>query len=61
MLYKYNKDKLEYTPVSNSTTNFLKIALVFFTAMFFLSFFPTATEVEYVTNTENILIVEGRK
>ena len=59
MLYKYNKDKLEYTPVSNSTTNFLKIALVFFTAMFFLSFFPTATEVEYVTNTENILIVEG--
>ena len=58
MIYKYNEEKLEYTPIaSNSSIIFLKIALIFFGAMFLLGLTYKPT-VEYITDTEDILIVK---
>tara|TARA_R110002060_G_scaffold5219_1_gene8133 strand:- start:1556 stop:2116 length:561 start_codon:yes stop_codon:yes gene_type:complete len=55
-LYTYNKNQLKYNQVDYVLT-FLKIALIFFTIFLFLGLSqPTPTE--YITNTENILIVE---
>ena len=56
-IYTYNKHHLEYTQV-NYATAFLKIAFVFFLLFLFLGLSkPTPTK--YITDTENILIVDG--
>mgnify|MGYP003664707631 len=58
MIYKYNEEKLKYIPItSNSFLIFLRIALIFFGAMLFLGLTYTPT-IKYITNTENVLIVE---
>ena len=56
-LYTYSKQQLKYNQVNYAVT-FLKIALIFFTFFLFLGLSqPTPTE--YITSTENILIIEG--
>ena len=55
-LYKYNSNKLKYESV-NYPQLFLKIALVYFTLFAFLGL-TTAPEIEYITDTEKVLIVE---
>mgnify|MGYP003629535209 FL=1 len=58
MIYKYNEEKLKYIPItSNSFLIFLRIALIFFGAMLFLGLTYTPT-IKYITNTENVLIVD---
>ena len=58
MIYKYNEERLEYTPItSNSSIIFLRIALIFLGAVFLLGLTYKPT-IEYITDTENILIVE---
>jgi len=53
-LFKFNSQTLEYKQV-NYPTIFLKIALVFFTLFLFLGLSKPKTQ--YITDTENILIV----
>jgi len=55
-LYKYNSNKLKYESV-NYPQLFLKIALIYFTLFAFLGL-TTAPEIEYITDTEKVLIVE---
>ena len=56
-LYKYNSDSLEYKQF-NYPVVFLKTVLGFFTLFLFLGLSkPNPTK--YITDTENILIVEG--
>ncbi len=55
-LYKYNINKLKYESV-NYPLVLLKIALVYFTIFLFLGL-TTAPEIEYITDTEKVLIIE---
>ena len=54
--YTYNNRKLQYEPV-NTVRVFLKTALVFFTLFLFLGL-TNKPEVEYITETEKVLIIE---
>ena len=54
--YTYNNRKLQYEPV-NTVGVFLKTALVFFTLFLFLGL-TNKPEVEYITETEKVLIIE---
>ena len=54
-LFKYNSKTLEYKQV-NYPTVFLKISLVFFTIFLLLGL--SKPDTQYITDTENILIVE---
>ena len=55
-LFKYNSKTLEYKQV-NYPIVFLKISLVFFTIFLLLGLSKPNTQ--YITDTENILIIEG--
>ena len=55
-LYKYNSDRLKYESV-NYPQIFLKIALAYFTIFLFLGL-TNPPKVEYITDTEKVLIVE---
>tara|TARA_R110000822_G_scaffold71096_1_gene171502 strand:+ start:300 stop:860 length:561 start_codon:yes stop_codon:yes gene_type:complete len=55
-LFKYNESQLKYEPFS-STSIFLKFAILFFGTFLFLGL-ANAPIVEYVVNTEDILLVE---
>ena len=57
MLYKYNEERLEFTPISKNTIVLFRITLLFLLAMFFLGLTSISPEKEYIT-TESILIVE---
>ena len=56
-IYTYDKNNLQYTPINYATT-FLKIALVYLTLFLFLGLTNAPIEKEYITNTENVLLVE---
>ena len=55
-LFKYNESQLKYEPFS-STSIFLKLAIIFFSAFLFLGL-DNSPVVEYVIETEDILLVE---
>lgn len=56
-LYKYNSKKLKYELV-NYPGIFLKIALIYFTLFLFLGLTNQPAEIEYITDTEKVLIIE---
>ena len=53
-LFKYNESQLKYEPFS-STSIFLKLAIIFFSAFLFLGL-ANSPVVEYVIETEDILL-----
>ena len=55
-LFKYNESQLKYEPFS-STSILLKLSIIFFSAFLFLGL-ANSPVVEYVIETEDILLVE---
>lgn len=58
-IYTYDTNNLQYKPVNYAIT-FLKIALIYLTLFLFLGLTNAPSKKEYITNTENILIIDDK-